>query len=144
MGTPRDRLWRGGAASPQAAAVGLLAGPFLLTLSVWVLAVSLGMQDDYDGPRVVMYLVKQVALFSALGSALYGLPAYLFLARRDRAGLFPLTLAGAGAGFVALLALGALGAPLSAPLLLGVAAVASCGGFAAAVFWFAVRKLDRS
>lgn len=139
-----DRLWRGGFASPRATALALAAGPFLLTIAVGVLAVSLGMQNDYDGPRVVAYLVKQAALFSLLGSALYGLPAYVFLAKRDRAGLVPLTVAGAGAGFVALLVLGVLGAPLSAPVLLGVAAVASCGAFAAAVFWFAARRLDRN
>lgn len=140
----KDRLWRGGHSSPRAAGVGLLAGPLLLTLAVWVLAVSLGMLDDYDGPRVVSYLVKQAALLSLLLSAVYGLPASLILAKYDRAGLVPLMLAGTGPGLLALLAAVVRSAPLSPPVLLGVAAIMSCGAFAGGVYWFAARKIDRN
>lgn len=139
----KDRLWRGGFPSRRAAAIGLLAGPALLTAAVWLLAVSVGMLDDYDGPRVVSYLVKQVAVLSLLAAALYGLPAALVLARFDRAGLLPLLLAGAGPGVLALLAAAFRRAPLTPPVLLGAAVVMSCGAFAAGVFWLAARRLDR-
>lgn len=136
----RDRLWRGGYASPLAAAAGLLAGPAAVALAASLAAIALGAQSDVEGPAVVSALALSMFKLGLVASGVLGFPGYLILSRLGRAGLLPALLAGAAPGLLLGLRVAAgpaaSGAPLVAALLLGL------GLLYAAMVWLVMRLVD--
>lgn len=139
-----ERLWRGGGAGGRALLAGLLAAPAALVVSVAALGLAVGASLESDRGAVLRFAVRYAAMTSYGLTALYGLPVFAWLARRDRAGLVPCLAAGAAPGLLFGAWLAAKASGLSAFTLFAAGSTAACGAFTAAVFWFVVRSVDRS
>lgn len=136
----RGRLWNGGFSSSRAVALAFAAGPAAVTLAVWLSAIALGSQADYDGPAVVRFLSVEALRTTVTLSFFAALPLYLFLARCGKAGLIPFLIAGAAPGLYLGLMVGTGPARSASPL---VAAPLVAGGLLyAAVVWFVMRFVD--
>jgi hypothetical protein len=136
----RDRLWNGGFASSRAVAIAFVAGPVAVTLAVWLSAIVLGSQVDYDGPAVVRFLSVEALRTTVTLSFFAALPLYLFLAKCGKAGLIPFLIVGAAPGLYLGLVVGTGPAASASPL---VAAPIAAGGLLyAAVVWFVMRLVD--
>jgi hypothetical protein len=136
----RERLWNGGFSSSRAVALAFAAGPVAVTLAVWLAAIALGSQSDYDGPAVVRFLSVSALQTTVTLTAFVAVPLYLFLAKCGKAGLIPFLVAGAAPGLYMGLVVGTGPAASASPL---VAAPLVAGGLLyAAVVWFVMRFVD--
>lgn len=136
----RDRLWNGGFSSSRAVALAFAAGPLAVTLAVWLSAIALGSQSDYDGPAVVRFLSVEALRTTVTLSFFGALPLYLFLAKCGKAGLLPFLIAGAAPGLYLGLVVGTGPAASASPLV--TAPLVAGGLLYAAVVWFVMRLVD--
>lgn len=139
----KNRLWKGGGASRKALTAAALSAPAALVLALGLVGLAVGASLEHDRSAVLRFVMKAAAVAGYPLCLLYGLPAFLFLAGRGRAGLAPVLLVGALPGLLFGAWLAARASGVSGFTVMAAGAAAACGAFVAAVFWFVVRSLER-